>query len=288
MVVYIITGMSGAGKSMVAKQLEDLGFFCVDNLPPSLMPTFVGICLHGVEQMEKIALVTDIRGGVLLNELIPSLEEINAMGVEYKAIFLEASDEVLVKRFKESRRTHPLTQQGRILSGITEERKILAPIKTIATDIVDTSKFSSRQLREEIIRLVSEENEYIGFVINIISFGFKHGIPLDCDLVFDVRFVPNPFYIPELKNLTGKNPKVSNYVFGFEETGEFMDKLYQMLDFLIPFYRREGKSQLVLAMGCTGGKHRSVAMSVDLEKRLVSSGQRVIIEHRDIRKHANP
>ena len=284
MVVYIITGMSGAGKSMAAKQLEDLGFFCVDNLPPSLIPTFVGICMHGPEQMEKIALVTDIRGGALLNELIPSLDEIKAMGVEYKAIFLEASDEALVKRFKESRRTHPLTLQGRILSGIAEERKILAPIKNIATCIVDTSKFSSRQLKDEIIKLVSEEAECAGFAINIISFGFKHGVPLDCDLIFDVRFVPNPFYIPELRKMTGKNPKVSGYVYGFEETGKFMDKLFSMLDFLTPFYIREGKTQLVVAMGCTGGRHRSVAMAIDIAKRLTASGHKVFIEHRDIRK----
>ena len=274
--------MSGAGKSLAAQQLEDLGFFCVDNLPPSLIPKFVEICLHNSGNIKNIALVTDIRGGVLFNELIPSLEELNKMGISYKVIFLEASDSILVKRFKESRRTHPLTQRGRILSGITEERDVLRPIKSIATHMVDTSNFSSRQLKDEIIRLVCEEVDFTGIVINIISFGFKHGIPLDCDLVFDVRFVPNPFYIPEFKKLTGKNRKVSEYVFGFDETGAFMDKLGSMLDFLIPFYKREGKSQLVIALGCTGGKHRSVAMTLELSKRLTDSGHRVFTEHRDI------
>jgi len=282
MKVYVITGMSGAGKSMAVKQFEDMGFFCVDNLPPSLIPKFVEICMQSAGKMENIALVTDIRGGVLLNELIPSLDEIKTMGIMFKIIFLEASDEVLVKRFKESRRAHPLTQYGRILSGIAEERDILSRIKSISTYILDTSKFSARQLKDEIIRLVGEEVDFTGMAINIMSFGFKHGVPLDCDLVFDVRFLPNPFYVQELKKLTGRNKKVADYVFGFEETGVFMDKLFSMLEFLIPFYKREGKSQLVVALGCTGGKHRSVSMAVDLAGRFSDSGQRVFVEHRDI------
>jgi UPF0042 nucleotide-binding protein len=279
--------MSGAGKSMAAKQLEDLGFFCVDNLPPSLIPKFVEICMHSSGKMNNIALVTDIRGGVLLNELVPSLDELNTMGVASKIVFLEASDEALVNRFKESRRTHPLTQHGRIQSGITEERKILSPIKSIATYIVDTTKFSSRRLKDEIVQLVSEDIDFSGLAINIMSFGFKYGVPLDCDMIFDVRFVPNPFYIPELKKLTGKNPLVANYVYDFEETGVFMDKLLSMLEYLIPFYEREGKSQLVVALGCTGGKHRSVAMAEDLTRKLEELGMRVFVEHRDIDRSIN-
>ena len=282
--VYIITGMSGAGKSMVVKQFEDMGFFCVDNLPPSLIPKFVEICMQSGGKMDDIALVTDIRGGALLSELMPSLDAVKAMGLAYTILFLEASDSTLVKRFKESRRTHPLAPQGRLLAGISEERQILESIKRNATYIVDTSSFSTRRLKEEISRIVGEEKEFPGIMINVITFGFKNGLPMDCDLIFDVRFLPNPFYIHELKQLTGINAKVSAYVFGFEEAQVFMDKLMDMIRFLIPCYKQEGRSQLVIGIGCTGGKHRSVAMAIDLSERLEECGNRVILEHRDIEK----
>ena len=280
MKVYVITGMSGAGKSSAAKHLEDLGFFCVDNLPPSLIPKFVEICMHSSDSIKNVALVTDIRGGVLLNELIPSLDEIKHMGITYKIVFLDASSEVLINRYKESRRAHPLAQHGRILSGLTEEREILDPIKSIATYIIDTSKLSARQFKEEMVKLVSDEVDFTDIVVNLMSFGFKHGVPIDCDLILDVRFAPNPFYIPELKNLTGKDQKVSDYVFSFEETRVFMDKLFSMLEYLLPYYKREGKAQLVVALGCTGGKHRSVAMAERIASGLAD--RNVTVTHRDL------
>jgi UPF0042 nucleotide-binding protein len=282
MIVYVITGMSGAGKSMVAKQFEDMGFFCVDNLPPSLIPTFVEICRQSNGKMENIALVTDIRGGELLNELMPSLDAVKTMGISYKILFLEASDSALVKRFKESRRTHPLAPQGRITAGIGEERGILESIKSNATYIIDTSNFKASRLREEISKLVGDAASFPGIVVNVLTFGFKYGLPVDSDLVFDVRFTPNPFYVPELKRLTGRSSPVSEYVFSFVETRVFMDKLADMLAFLIPHYKREGKSQLEIGIGCTGGKHRSVAIGIELKAKLDAQGHRVTIEHRDI------
>ena len=282
--VYIVTGMSGAGKSMVVKQFEDMGFFCVDNLPPSLIPKFVEICLQSGGKMDNIVLVTDIRGGEFLHELMPSLEAIKSMGLDYTMLFLEASDSTLIKRFKESRRMHPLAPQGRLMVGINEERKILESIKKNATYVIDTSNFSTRRLKEEISRIASEEKEFPGIVINIITFGFKYGLPMDCDLVFDLRFLPNPFYIQELKQLTGKNEKVSGYVFGFDEATVFMEKTTDLLRFLIPCYKQEGRSQLVIGIGCTGGKHRSVAMAIELYEQLERGGNRVIIEHRDIER----
>jgi len=282
--VYVITGMSGAGKSMVAKQFEDMGFFCVDNLPPALIPKFVETCMQSGGKMENIALVTDVRGGELLNELMPSLDAVQELGHTYSILFLEASDNVLIKRFKESRRTHPLTPQGRILAGITEERIIMSPIKKNATHIIDTSDFSTKRLKQEISRIVGEKINIPGIVINVISFGFKYGLPMDADMIFDVRFIPNPFYVQGLKTLTGKNSKVSDYVFSFEETTLFMEKITTLLTFLIPFYIKEGKSQLVVGIGCTGGKHRSVAMAIELFDRLEALDNHVTVEHRDIEK----
>ena len=284
MLLYVITGMSGAGKSTVVKQFEDMGFFCVDNLPPSLMAKIIEICLQSGGKMGKLALVMDIRGGELLNELIPGLEELDAMGISYKILFLEASDKALVKRYKELRRPHPLAPEGRILDGIAKERSSLGSIKGVATWVVDTSSFKAAQLREEIYGLVGGEQRFPGIIIHILSFGFKYGIPLDTDLIFDVRFTPNPFYIPELKERTGLEPGVFDYVFSFSEAAAFMDRLLEMLVFLIPFYKREGKSQLEIGIGCTGGRHRSVSMGVELARRLEARGNRVVLEHRDIER----
>ena len=285
MLIYVITGMSGAGKSLVVKQFEDMGYFCVDNLPPSLMPKIIEICVQAGGRMDKLALVMDIRGGILLNELIPGLEQLERMGTTYKILFLEASDRTLVKRYKESRRTHPLAPEGRILEGIAKERESLESIKHIATWIIDTSSFKTAQLREEVYRLVKGEEGFPGIVIHILSFGFKYGIPMDTDLIFDVRFTPNPFYVTDLKPLSGLSADVFEYVFSFSEAVAFMDKLFDMLVFLIPYYRREGKSQLEIGIGCTGGMHRSVAMSVELKRRLEEHGNRVILEHRDMERN---
>ena len=280
----IITGVSGAGKSQVVKNLEDLGYFCVDNLPPALIPKFAEFCFHSGNRMEKIALVIDIRGGQLLNDLFPGLAELKELGFSYEILFLDASDDVLIKRYKETRRSHPLAPEGRIINGIMQEREVLKKIKEKANHIIDTSNLTTRQLKEEIIHIFIEGRTYKGLIINIISFGFKYGIPIDCDLLFDVRFIPNPFYIQSMKRLTGKNEVVKDYVMECRETGEFLDKLCDMLDFLIPNYIKEGKSQLVIGIGCTGGKHRSVVIGDELHRILSEKQHRVVIDHRDIEK----
>lgn len=279
----VVTGISGAGKSQAAKYLEDMGFFCVDNLPPSLIPKFAEICFQSKGKMDKVALVIDIRGGVLLNDFFPGLTALKEAGFSYDILFLEASDDVLVKRFKESRRAHPLAADGRLIKGIEQERDILQEIKEKANYIIDTSELTPRQLREEILNIVVDGNDYKGLIINVISFGFKYGIPTDCDLVFDVRFIPNPFYVSSMKKLTGKHEAVKEYVMRHPETQEFLQKLEDMLDFLIPNYVKEGKSHLVIGIGCTGGKHRSVTIADSLYKAL-GDQHRVIIEHRDIEK----
>jgi UPF0042 nucleotide-binding protein len=280
----IITGMSGAGRSTVANYLEDLGFFCVDNLPPALIPKFAEIATQGEGKMDMIALVIDIRGGVLLNDLFPALDYLKEAGFPYEIIFMEASDRALIKRYKETRRSHPLAPEGRLMLGINEERRILQKIKSRSEHIIDTSNLMPRQLKEEIINIVDNGNTRKGIIINIISFGYKYGIPIESDLVFDVRFIPNPYYIDSMKRLTGKNETVKDYVFKFKETVEFLEKLEDMLDFLIPNYINEGKSQLIVAIGCTGGRHRSVAIAETLYKAFLEKQYRATVEHRDIEK----
>ena len=280
----IITGISGAGKSMVAKYLEDAGFFCIDNLPPLLMPKISEIFRQSYGKMDKIAFVIDIRGGELLNDFFPGLEELKQAGHTYEILFMEASDRVVIKRYKETRRAHPLAQEGRLLRGIIEERRVLQKIKDKADYVIDTSNLTPRQLKEEITNIIGENKNYTGLIINLISFGFKYSIPIECDLVFDVRFIPNPFYIESMKRLSGKNDAVRNYVLEMKETQDFLDKLTDMLDFLIPNYIKEGKSQLVIGIGCTGGRHRSVAIADSIHKILQEKQHRVVVEHRDIEK----
>lgn len=280
----IITGMSGAGKSLCVKYFEDIGFFCVDNLPPSLIPKFAEICLQGQNKMEKIALIMDIRGGSLFLELFPALESLAVYGISYKILFLEAQDNVLVKRFKETRRMHPLSTEGRIIDGIREERNILQAVKEKAHYIIDTSNLLPRQLKEEILNLFVEGKPFSGLIISVITFGFKYGVPIDCDLVFDVRFIPNPYYIESLKLLTGNDKEVNDYVMNFHESRIFLSKLVDMLDFLIPNYLKEGKNQLVIGIGCTGGRHRSVTIANRLFEILKDKNSSTILEHRDIEK----
>ena len=280
----IITGLSGAGKSQTVKYMEDMGFYCVDNMPPALIPKFAEICFESGSKIDRIALVIDIRGRELFNDLIPALIALKEQGLPYEILFLEASDNVLVKRFKESRRMHPLAQEGRLIKGINEERDILEDVRNRANHIIDTSELTLKELKEKITSVFSEVKELEGIVINIISFGFKYGIPLECDLVFDVRFIPNPFYISSMKRFTGKHDSVRKFVCQSKETMEFMVKLNDMLDFLIPNYVKEGKPQLVIGIGCTGGKHRSVAIADKLCVDLTAKKYRVIVDHRDIEK----
>jgi UPF0042 nucleotide-binding protein len=287
MELLIITGMSGAGKSLGVKYFEDIGYFCVDNLPPSLIPKFAEVIIHGKSNHDKIALIIDIRGGAMFLDLLPALATLTDMDVKYKILFLDASDSVLVKRFKESRRMHPLSQDGRISDGIAEERKILQTIKDKADVIIDTSNLNPRQLREAIINHFVKGKSFTGLIVNIVTFGFKYGIPIDSDLVFDVRFIPNPYYVPELKSKTGLESEVADYIMSFSETRTFITKLFDMINFLLPQYVKEGKSQLIIAIGCTGGRHRSVAIADKLYKRLKRRGINVVIEHRDITREDN-
>lgn len=280
----IITGMSGAGKSQVVKNMEDLGFFCVDNMPPALLSKFAELCLHSAGKMEKVALVMDIRGGEMLSGLFPEIDAIRETGLLFEILFLESADEVLVKRYKETRRSHPLAKDGRLIKGIQEERKILQDIKKRSSYVIDTSNLTTRQLKEEINNIFIEGSNFPGLIINVMSFGFKYGIPTESDLVFDVRFIPNPYYIASMKMLTGKDQVVRQFVLEAKETVDFVKKLNEMLDFLIPNYIKEGKSQLVLSIGCTGGKHRSVAIADCIYNTLKEKGHRAVVEHRDIEK----
>jgi UPF0042 nucleotide-binding protein len=279
----VISGLSGAGKSQTVRCLEDLGYFCVDNLPATLIPKFADACAQTAGKIDKIALVIDIRGGKFFDDLFESLNYLKEQGFAYEILFLDASDETLIKRFKESRRKHPLAPDGRILNGITMERNRLKEVKDRANNIIDTTKLSTRELRDKLTAIYSEEGQIENeLMITVLSFGFKYGIPVDSDLVFDVRFLPNPFYIPELKPFSGNDKPVKDYVFGFEETKLFTDKLEDMAKFLIPHYLKEGKRQLIISIGCTGGRHRSVAIANETYQRLKNHGYKINIDHRDI------
>ncbi|QZY56024.1 RNase adapter RapZ [Crassaminicella profunda] len=281
MKLVIITGLSGAGKSQAMKSMEDLGFYCVDNLPPALIPKFAELCIHAQGEIEKIALVIDIRGRRFFDDLFESLDAIKDQGYNYEILFLEASDPVLIKRYKETRRIHPLSPRGRIIEGINAERNRLSELKKNAKYIVDTSNLTSAQLKEEIKKIYMEGETSHNLTIFIQSFGFKKGILLDADLVFDVRFLPNPHYIEELRPFTGNDKQVRDYVMKWPESIQFVEKLNDLIDFLIPYYIKEGKSQLVIGIGCTGGKHRSVTVANILYETLKEKGHRAIINHRD-------
>lgn len=279
----IVTGLSGAGKSQAIRSLEDLGYFCVDNLPPTLMAKFAEACYQTDGKIDKIALVIDIRGRKFFNALFENLKYLKDHNYKYEILFLDASDKVLVKRYKESRRKHPLAPEGRILQGIDLERKILNEVKDKANNIINTSDMTPMQLREKLGKIYGTDSENENkLMINILSFGFKYGIPVDADLIFDVRFLPNPFYIPELKEFSGNDKEIQDYVLGFNEAKEFINKLEDMLEFLIPNYIKEGKSQLVVAIGCTGGRHRSVTITNVMYDKLKAKGNRITKEHRDI------
>ncbi len=279
----IITGLSGAGKTQVVKAFEDMGEYCVDNMPPELIPKFAEIFHRSASGDERAAIVCDIRGRNMFKNLSGSLDELTELGYEYDILFLEASNETLIRRYKETRRSHPLSAGGRIIDGISTERKMLSALKEKATKIIDTSALSATQLRQQITEIYGKKSELGGMVCHVMSFGFKHGIPLDADLVFDVRFLPNPFYEPELKEHTGLEACIRDYVMDSEVSREFMGRLSDMIKYLIPMYEKEGKSQLVVAIGCTGGHHRSVTIAEGLYTEIKSAGARAMVTHRDIK-----
>ena len=283
----IVTGMSGAGRSTALRVLEDAGYFCVDNLPISLIEKFSELIYPGNTEVTKVALGIDIRSGKAFDELAAVLEELTVAGVNYEILFLDASDEVLVKRYKETRRTHPLAQDGRVADGIREERRRLEFLKKQADYIIDTSSLLTRELKQELDKIFVQNKNFKNLVISVLSFGFKYGIPTDSDLVFDVRFLPNPYYYEDLRKLSGNDRPVQDFVMGFEVSHRFLDKLIDMIQFLIPNYVLEGKNQLVISIGCTGGKHRSVTLANKLCERLrENTDYAVRIEHRDIEKDA--
>lgn len=279
----IVTGMSGGGKSTALRMLEDIGFYCVDNLPVPLIEKFVELIATPNSEVTKVALGLDVRADQPFEDAQRVLEKLLDNGYSFEILFMEASDQVLLKRYKETRRMHPLSPNGRVEEGIHKERAILSQIRGRADYVIDTSKLLTRELKEELDRIFVQNEEYNSLIITILSFGFKYGIPADADLVFDVRFLPNPFYIEELKYKTGNDREVQDYVMGFEEAGVFVEKLTDMVEFLIPNYIKEGKYQLVIGIGCTGGKHRSVTLANQLYARMKNrGGYGLTITHRDV------
>ncbi len=279
----IITGMSGAGKSVALDFFEDMGFFCIDNLPPAFLNKFAELCRHS--ELKKIAIVIDIRGREFFNALFGELSKLDKKGLNYEILFLEASDESLIRRYKETRRKHPLDKEGRILDAILKERGLLEEIRGKANKIIDTSKLATRELYNELKRVYSfHQIDKNSMSVSIISFGYKYGIPMDADMVFDVRFLPNPYYVSSLKEHTGEEQVVQDYVLKWPITEKFYKKFFDLIEFLLPEYKKEGKSHLMLAIGCTGGKHRSVTTAIKLKDYLLKKGYRVIVEHKDIHK----
>lgn len=281
--MVIITGMSGAGKTVAIQSFEDLGFFCVDNLPPTLLPKFLELMKDSGNKMNKVALVMDLRGREFFDSLFKALDELaETSWVTPQILFLDADDATLVRRYKETRRSHPLAPAGLPLEGIAMERTLLEDLKGRAQLIYNTSQMKPRELRERILTEFSANKQTI-FTVNVMSFGFKHGIPIDADLVFDVRFLPNPHYIEHLRPKTGLEEEVSGYVLKWNETQKFLEKVTELLSFMLPHYKREGKSQLIIAIGCTGGQHRSVALA-EFIGQFFQKDYETRITHRDIER----
>ncbi len=282
----IVTGMSGAGKSTTLKTLEDIGYFCVDNLPIQLIMRFAEIAYAKDNDINNVAIGVDIRSGVYLEQLSECLQQLKDSQYNYEILFLDSNDDVLIKRYKETRRNHPLARNGRVEDGIKIERNRIAFLRKEADYIIDTTSLLTRELKAELDKIFIENAEYNNFIINVVSFGFKYGIPRDADLVFDVRFLPNPYYDLGLRPLTGNDEAIQNFVMQFDEAKEFMNKIVDLLEFLIPNYIKEGKNGLVVAIGCTGGKHRSVTLANGIYKELEDLPYSVRIVHRDIEKDA--
>ena len=281
MKVIIITGLSGAGKTQAIDCLEDIGYYCIDNMPPALIKSFIELSSNG-KGIDKAAFVIDVRGGVLFDDLKDALDDLKKAGVDYKILYLEATEKVLARRYNETRRAHPLSEGGTPLKGIRKEKKRLEELRKEADFIIDTSDLKASQMAAEISNLVSTDQDQRDFTINIMSFGYKHGMPVSADMVFDARFIPNPFYIKSLRELTGNNKKVSQFVLKHDITQQFMEKIEDMIIQLIPYYMNEGKYSLSVCFGCTGGHHRSVTLANELQRRLKERGKRTTLEHRDL------
>ncbi len=283
----ILTGMSGAGKSTALKIMEDIGYFCVDNLPIALIEKFAELVNVSGGELQKAAVGVDIRSGQALDELQNVLDRLNQTEIDFDILYLDSADEVLVKRYKETRRTHPLAAGERVDKGIQKERRRLEFLRKQADYIVDTSNMLTRELKAELEKIFVQNQDYKNLFVTIVSFGFKYGIPTDSDLVFDVRFLPNPYYVEGLRAKTGNDKEIQEYVMKYPEAGQFLDKLEEMIKFLIPYYITEGKTALVISIGCTGGKHRSVTLANGLFERLKHQKEFGIkIDHRDIQKDA--
>jgi UPF0042 nucleotide-binding protein len=281
MKTVIITGLSGAGKTQAIDCFEDMGYYCIDNMPPALIKSFLDLSAGG-KGIDKAAFVIDVRGGSFFDDLKESLDELKKDNIDYKILYLEASDRVLLRRFNETRRIHPLSEGGSVSSGLKKEREMLQELRNAADYIIDTSNMKSAQLWAEIKQLINSGEDKESFTINVMSFGYKKGTPIGSDMVFDMRFIPNPYYVKTLRPLTGNNAKVSKYVLKHDVTQEFLQKAMDMIEMLIPFYMKEGKYNLNICIGCTGGHHRSVAVANELNRRLKEKGRRTTLEHRDL------
>lgn len=279
----IISGLSGAGKSKAASFMEDMGFFCVDNLPAPLIPKFAELGMAGTGEYDRVVLVTDVRSGTNFSALFQSLEALKGMKCPYRILYMDASDDVIIKRYKETRRSHPLAEECDSLEGaIALERRMLAPLRERAEFVVDTSDLSTAKLRGELLRLFGRGSQEGAMTVSVTSFGFKYGLPLEADLVFDVRFMPNPFYMEDLRPRTGLDQAVADYVFHFPQTQDYMRRLEDLLAFSLPLYAEEGKTSLTIAVGCTGGHHRSVAVTHALAGFIHGLGYQVLENHRDM------
>jgi UPF0042 nucleotide-binding protein len=283
--IMIVTGMSGAGKTAALKCLEDLGYYSIDNLPASLLPDVADLSIPRGEALERIALVMDVRGGSSFETLYSALRALRSKGVPYRIIFLDASDEVLVRRFSETRRIHPLGSEGlRVIDTISEERVLLEELYEIADVVIDTSDLNIYELRDKLKAAIPDTVETDTVKITLISFGFKYGLPLDADIIIDIRFLPNPYWVEEFKDLDGRDSRIVDYIMGFESAKEFLSSFVDMIETLIPLYQLERKYHLTIGLGCTGGKHRSVVVANELASRLIRDGYQVGVSHRDIDK----
>ena len=278
----VITGLSGAGKSYAIKCFEDMGYFCVDNLPTTLIPTFADLCAQSTRKIQRIALGADVREGEYLVHLVGIVQELRAKGHPTEVLFLEARDETLVRRYHESRRRHPLAEEGNVLEGIRAERKAMAELREITDRIIDTSQLTVHQLKDLLVEIYGREGARSALSVSLVSFGYKHGIPYDADLVFDVRFLPNPHFVESLKSLDGRDLAIREFVLGNPEGRQLLDRLQDLLKLLLPLYQREGKAYLTVAIGCTGGRHRSVALVEDIRPFFEELGTPPTVTHRDL------